>query len=139
MNVTIHCLCDAANVAQGMKLNILGAFSHIWVGEEFPFRWPSMTYVARLEAESSDPTQFLVDLLIVDEDGNVVGGMQGVQGNLPGPVPAGEVFAMPLLLTISDATFSRPGTFAFELRIDGIRKASTSLFIKAKPRAAGGQ
>ncbi|MCL4865293.1 MAG: hypothetical protein KJZ47_05320, partial [Gemmatimonadales bacterium] len=76
MRVTIHCLCDGANVAQGMKLNILGAFSHIWVGGEFPFRWPSMTYAARLEAEPGDPTQFTVDLVIVDEDGNVIGGVQ---------------------------------------------------------------
>lgn len=136
MKVTIHCLCDAANIAQGQKLNILGVFNEIH-STAFPVSWPSMTYVARIEVEPGDPLELPTRLRLLDEDSVLIMQLQ-TMARLAAPVPAGEIQMLPLVLGIGNATFNRPGTFTFELWVAGEVRSETALYLRqATPPVSG--
>lgn len=133
MRLTLACLVDAGTVSGDGKINLLGVFNTLYAGK-FPTTHPHMAYVARLEFEAGDSRQHSIQVRIVDDDGQLVNatpeGTVQLQEN-----PPGEVVVAPLVMGINNARFTHPGTYTFELLVDGQRVMETYLYVRARPPA----
>ena len=134
MRLTLACLADAATVSPDGKINMLGVFNRIW-GQRFPVSHPHMAYVARLEFEATDDRQHRIGLRLVNEDGHLVVTIPEGTVNLPRN-PEGEVIVTPFVMGINDALFVSPGTYTFELMVDGVRTGETFLYVRQRPQPA---
>ncbi|MFN0178962.1 MAG: DUF6941 family protein [Gemmatimonadales bacterium] len=138
MRVTLAGLADAATLSSDGKLNVLGIFDVIWA-EKFPAAHPHCAYFARFEAENAElgnnaTKAVAIQLRVVDEDGGLAAPVAQMRGVL-GRAPEGEMITAPLVLDITSATFKDPGTFTFELAIDGEVLGRTYLYVRKRPDA----
>ena len=69
MHVSFSLFADAANLSQEGKLNILGVFDAVHVGQ-FPALHPRATFVVRLKAEPPDVGKHEMTLRWVNPRGN---------------------------------------------------------------------
>jgi hypothetical protein len=120
MRLTLGLLAEAANVTADNKLNILGEFNLI-NAPEFPCTLASLTMVFRLEADGNEEDEHGFHVILLDDDGSIVrplvegkftlrpSGHEGVPRRIQGVIPIGL------------ATFAQPGTYRFDILIDGAR------------------
>lgn len=139
MEVTLGVLADAANQTADGKLNILGEFNEMR-SATFPFTWPSMQLVLKIEASTAEGAKHRFRLRVMDEDGNIVPGTRVVEGQIDfgKPYAAGHPYRAQFILRIAQARFEEPGTFEFEVAIDDkIVKTITLYVSKVSPRPTG--
>lgn len=125
MHLTLGLLAEAANTTADGKLNILGEFNVIQT-TQFPFIYPSLALVFRLEADGSEADEHSFHVRLLDDDNNLVrpladgkivlapSGYEGVLRRVQGVIP------------ISMATFERQGTYTFEILVDDKRPGIVS-------------
>src|SRR6188768_3825042 len=111
MEVTVAVLADAANIAKGEKLNIMGAFDRI-SPPAFPWTHPFMVLALRfrLTYEDADATHELA-VTIRDDDGREVG--KAVSHAQVGHVPAGEFSTVNQILSFAGVVLVKPGRLFF--------------------------
>lgn len=118
MNVVFAILCDAANVSQEGKLNMLGSFAKI-NATVFPARQPEMNLVVRMEASPAEVgMEKKLEVTIMDEDGHKVSGF-GADIVVPTQKKSGEPVQMVTIMRIVDTVFPKQGRYAVYVLIDG--------------------
>ena len=124
MDVTLAVCCDAANVSREGKLNLLGIFNSIHAAE-FPCTHPHLALVLRVEARLGEEGAYPLEIKLVDEDGQQlfdIGGQLSLQGAEPGrPMTAQTI------MDINNLQLPRPGTYAFEIFLDGHHSRSVAI------------
>ena len=124
MDVTLAVSCDAANVSREGKLNLLGIFNSIHAAE-FPCTHPHLALVLRVEARLGEEGVYPLQIKLVDEDGQQlfdIGGQLSLQGAEPGrPMTAQTI------MDINNLQLPRPGTYAFEVFLDGHHTRSVAI------------
>lgn len=127
MEVTVAVLADAANIAKGEKLNILGTFDRIAV-PAFPWTHPFMVLALafRLTYEDARATHELA-VTIKDEDGHDVA--KASTTAKIGDLPAGEFATVNQILAFAAVGFTKPGRLLFDVTWDRVLKASVPLVV----------
>jgi Family of unknown function (DUF6941) len=111
-------ICDGANVSAEGKLNILGEFDRL-TAPALPVSWPLMFFVAKLKLGAAAVGHHSFRLRVLDEDMHLVSNVEGEMEVPPLRNPGIENDA-PMILGITNARFSKEGTYLFELLIDGL-------------------
>lgn len=109
-------LADYALIDQHGKLSVLGIFQHVWVAA-FPAVHPRTHLVLRVRGRRSEVGDHPIRIRFVDEQGaELIGGEGTVHFGTPPPgvteIEAGAVL-------VFDVPFPRPGSYAFEIAVDG--------------------
>ena len=135
MRVEVAVLADYANIAEGGKLNVMGMFDHIRA-PSFPCVHPSMVLALRLRVEFEDRARdHAIEVRLVDEDGQLLGGGDGKIS--VGPIPPGEGQIVNQILPFVHAVFPKAGGYSFLVRWDGEEKARVPLSLtQVAPPAA---
>ncbi|HET6362005.1 MAG TPA: hypothetical protein VFH11_08105 [Gemmatimonadota bacterium] len=124
MEITLAVCCDAANVSREGKLNLLGIFNSIHAAE-FPCTHPHLALVLRVEARLGEEGTYPLEIRLVDEDGQQLFHING-QLSLQGAEP-GRPMTAQTIMDINNLQLPRPGTFAFEVLLDGRRARSVDI------------
>jgi hypothetical protein len=124
MEITLAVCCDAANVSREGKLNLLGIFNSIHAAE-FPCTHPHLALVLRVEARLGEEGTYPLEIRLVDEDGQQLFHING-QLSLQGAEP-GRPMTAQTIMDINNLQLPRPGTFAFEVFLDGRRARSVDI------------
>ena len=134
MEITVAVLADAANVAAGDKLNIMGAFDGI-LAHTFPAVHPFMALAVRfrLEYEDGGRTHDLT-VTMKDDDGGEGGKAEARMTVVA--IPSGEFASVNHILNFAGIVFSKPGRFYFEIAWDGQVKATVPLMVKQAQESA---
>lgn len=132
MRVTLAVLADYANISQEGKLNILGIFDRIAVGE-LPTSLPQMHFIMRLEAHAAERERsHAVEIRLHDPDGQAVFEIKGEvvpRGGLPGqPVLTNQI------LGINNLRLKQVGGYMFVVFVDNDLKAEVPLMVDHAPR-----
>lgn len=117
MNVDFAVMADAATVDSNGKLNILGIFDHISVGE-FPARHERMCLVVRFSAgtAATDVGDHQVEIAILDPSGEELARMTGSIGL--GPVFGQGQVKIPQVVYMDGFVFPVPGEYRVEVEVD---------------------
>ncbi len=139
MEVTLGVLADAANQTADGKLNILGEFNEMR-SAKFPFVWPSMQLVLKVEASTGEGAKHSFRLRVMDDDGNIVPGTRVVEGeiNFGKAYAPGHPYRGQFILGVAQARFEKPGTFEFEIAIDDKIVKTIPLYVsRLRPQPTG--
>lgn len=131
MDIEAFLLCDAATEQQG-KLNILGAYDHIWA-KQLPAKHPFCSIATRVRFEKIEEGHHSVRIQIIDEDGNSIS--PKLEGNVF--VQAGPGFdtsVANLILNIQGLEFKQYGRYQIDLAIDDNIQASLPLRVSEIPK-----
>lgn len=125
MECTLALVADAANNAEGGKLNVLGIFNQVY-SDKFPYQLPQMFVVVRL---SAGPAEFGLEkrfeIVLLSPDGDAIGRLKG-KGQVP-QVKGVTRANMELLLKMVNVPFKKPGSYAISVLVSGEEKASIPL------------
>ncbi|MES3034487.1 MAG: hypothetical protein V4813_10885 [Gemmatimonadota bacterium] len=126
MHVQFALFADAANVSQEGKLNILGVFDALHVGQ-LPSLHPRATFVVRLKAVAEDEGPHGVSLEWTNPVGELLWSSRGEL--TVGPPPDGaEGIDVPLLAVV-DLPLDSPGVYTMIVAVDDDEAARTSLHV----------
>jgi hypothetical protein len=130
MNVSFALFCDAANLSQEGKLNILGVFDAVQV-VAVPTIHPRAHLVVRFKGRRTDVGSHSVVLRWTGPEGKELwssGGQLDV-----GTPPAGVTeMDLPLIAAI-DLPIESPGTHTMTIALDGSRQADVILQVRSGP------
>ena len=134
MRVTLAVLADYANISQEGKLNILGIFDRVQVGE-VPASLSQMHFVLRLEAHAAERDRaHAVEIRLHDPDGQAVFEIKGEV------TPRGGQAGLPVItnqiLGLNNLRLKQTGGFNFVVFIDNDLKAEVPLLVDLAPRPA---
>jgi hypothetical protein len=135
MNLDIALLADAATVDAGGKLNILGAF-HRLRGPSFPLRHGRISLVLRFAPERGDAGKMAVGIRLVGPEDQEVVRLDGEVAHRGGEIP--DHARIPQVLNLDGIVFPTPGTYRFEVRVDGDEVGSVPLHVEEASRKDGG-
>ncbi len=133
MNVSFALFCDAANLSQEGKLNILGVFDAVQVGN-VPTIHPRAHLVVRFKGRRADIGTHSVVLRWTGPEGKELwssGGELDV-----GTPPAGVTeMDLPLIAAI-DLPIETTGAHTMTIALDGARQADITLQVRSGPAVA---
>jgi len=117
MEVPIALIAEYANADMSGKLNIIGAFNRIGLGE-FPGIFHSMYMVIRLTAGLGEFDQErIMKVILYDEDGNQTWETPDLTVKI-GPPKAGRTAEYNAIMGIRDLAFEKPGRYEFRIFLD---------------------
>ena len=130
MNLDFAFIADAATVDGGGKLSVLGIFDRIRA-RDFPARHGRISLVMRLAAAADDAGAHEADIRLTDPEGGQVLRLDGTLrvGDAP-PASTGITTRVPHVLNLDGISFKMPGTYEFEIRIDGELVAKLPLILE---------
>jgi hypothetical protein len=126
MHVQFALFADAANVSQEGKLNILGVFDALHVGQ-LPSLHPRATFVVRLKAIPEDEGPHGVGLEWVNPVGEMLWSSRG-ELTVGSPPVGSDGIDVPLLAVV-DLPMDVPGVYTMIVAIDDVEAARTSLHV----------
>ena len=126
MHVQFALFADAANVSQEGKLNILGVFDALHVGQ-LPSLHPRATFVVRLKATAEDEGPHGVSLEWVNPAGALLWSSRGEL--VVGTAPEGADGIDVPLLAVVDLPMDVPGIYTMIVAVDDAEAARTSLHV----------
>lgn len=127
MQVSFALFADAANLSQEGKLNILGVFDSVHVGQ-FPALHPRATFVVRLKGQPSDVGSHDMSLQWVNPRGTPLWSSSAELAIQGAPSLSGEM-DMPVIVQI-DLPLDIVGDYAMIIDIDGIRHGEAVLHVR---------
>ena len=127
MYISFALFADAANLSQEGKLNILGVFDAVQVGE-LPTVHPRTTLVLRLKAEAEDTGRHRLALRWVSPEGGELWSTEG-ELNVGSPTDEGGEVDFPLIAAL-DLPLDEPGEYAMEVQLDGEAAAEIPLHVR---------
>jgi hypothetical protein len=128
MQVSFALFADAANLSQEGKLNILGVFDAVHVGQ-FPALHPRATFVVRLKGSIADMGSHQMTLQWVNPRGNVLWSSSAELAIQAPPNQAGEM-DMPVIVQI-DLPLDAVGDYSMAVELDGVRHGEAVLHVRA--------
>lgn len=135
MEIDVALLADAATIDASGKMNILGVFDRITVSQ-FPAQHGRISLVLRLTAGTSEMGTHEMEIRLCDPDGAEVLSLNG-ELQLGGGPTAVEGIRVPHVLNLDGLVFTGPGTYSFDVRIDGEHHVSIPLVVDGPPRVGG--
>ncbi|HUO51148.1 MAG TPA: hypothetical protein VMT93_01400 [Gemmatimonadaceae bacterium] len=127
MHLSFALLCDAANLSQEGKLNILGVFDALQV-TQFPSVHPRANLVVRLKGTRGDSGVHHVAASWRNPQGTELWSSNG-QLDIGSPPPALTELDMPLIVPC-DLPLDGPGTYTMTITLDGERQAELRLHVR---------
>lgn len=127
MEVKLAVLADAANVSKEGKLNIFGIFNQM-KSKTFPITWPALAVVIRFEAHASEAGDHEVTIRLADADGRELARLDGSMKLQRGPT--GQPLLGQIILGLAGLQLKEPGTYSFDILIDGRYEGSIPLFVR---------
>ena len=128
MKLTMGVLAEAANTTADNKLNILGEFNTLFC-DTFPYVFPVMYLVLKLEGSSAEGGRHRLSLRVVDDDGNLVAPPLSGTVDLGEPLRPGFPIRAQLIMGIHGAKFDREGEYTFELAVGEHRFDPITLYV----------
>ncbi len=127
MHVSFALFADAANISQEGKLNVLGVFDAVHVGQ-FPALHPRATLVVRLKGTPADVGTHPMTLRWTNARGNE---LWSSTAELAVAATPGQVtdMDMPIIVQI-DLPLDLPGDYTMSVELDGSRKAEAVLHVR---------
>jgi hypothetical protein len=138
MKVEILSLCDFAQAEPTGKLNLLGAFDHLF-GKEAPVARSVFAVAARLRFESHEEGARTVSVSLVDSDGKPV--IPVLRAKFTVKIQPQESSAtVNYVMVIPQIKFARFGDYQVDLAVDDKTEASIPLYVRQRsaPPAPGG-
>ena len=143
MQVKLALLADYANVTADGKLNILGIFDRIQVGD-LPAVHPQMHFILRLEAHPAErDREHRVEIKLHDPDGQTIFQVQGQihprTATAPGSITTNQI------LTLNNLQLTKTGGYTFIVFVDNDLKSEVPLAVvqgqrpPAPPRPPGAE
>ena len=135
MKVEIFSLCDFAQAEPTGKMNILGAFDHLYA-REAPFKRGVFAVAARLRFELHEEGPKTVALTIIDSDGKPV--IPAIRAQFPLKVQPNEANAtLNYVMIIPQIQFARFGDYQADLSLNDKIEASLPLYVRQRPAPGG--
>ncbi|MGV3707664.1 MAG: DUF6941 family protein [Gemmatimonas sp.] len=128
MHVSFALFADGANLSQEGKLNVLGVFDAVHVGN-LPAVHPRATLVVRLKGTSADVGAHAVTLRWRNPKGTELWS-SAAELNVNAPPGHAAEMDMPLIASI-DLPLDMPGDYAMMIELDGRVHAETKLHVRA--------
>ncbi|HIA73191.1 MAG TPA: hypothetical protein EYO20_06795 [Gemmatimonadetes bacterium] len=128
MDVDLALLADAATIDGAGKLNILGIFDRLHT-PNFPARHPKMALVLRFSAPLTETGRHDIEITLKDPAGIELIRLDGEMYLAPGPGATGGSIRVPHVLNMDGLVFPNPGTYAFDVRVDGVHHVSLPLAV----------
>jgi len=136
VQVDFAVLADYALIDQHGKLSVLGIFQHVWVAA-FPAVHPRTHLVLRVRGRRTEIGQHPIRIRFVDDTGaELMGGEGTVQFGEP---PAGVTEIEAGAVLVFDVPLPRPGTYGFEISMDGGEAVRVPLSASQLPGEGGVQ
>jgi len=126
-------VCDYALIDQHGKLSVLGIFERIWV-EHFPAVHPRLHLVLRLKGRRTEIGEHAIVIRLVDDGGREV--LRGDGAVQIGEPPAGVLEVEAGAVLAFDVPLERPGTYTFEIAVDGSLEATVPITVSQIPAPA---
>jgi len=126
MQVQFALFADAANVSQEGKLNILGVFDALQVGQ-LPSLHPRATFVVRIKAVAEDEGQHGVSLVWTNPGGDPLWSSRG-ELTVGSPPQGTDGIDVPLLAVV-DLPLDTPGIYTMIVAVDDVEAARTALHV----------
>ncbi len=137
MNIDLAVLADAATVDVSGKVNILGVMDRIQA-QEFPARHGRIAMVLRFSAEPGETGAHEVQIRLRGPKGEQVlevGGRIQLAGD--GAAAPEEAVKVPQVLNLDGIQFPEPGSYRFEVLVDGEARATVPLRLERFAQAGG--
>jgi hypothetical protein len=131
--ISLAVACDYALIDQHGKLSVLGIFERIWV-ERFPAVHPRLHLVLRLKGRRTEIGDHPIVIRLVDDNGREV--LRGDGAVQIGEPPAGVLEVEAGAVLAFDVPLERPGTYTFEITVDGTLQATVPIAVTQVPAAA---
>lgn len=128
MDIDLALLADAATIDGTGKLNVLGVFDRISAGS-FPARHERMVLVLRFSAGMAEAGAHAVAIRLRGPGGEELMRLDGEMQLAPGPSGAGAAIRVPHVLHLDGMVLPRPGTYAFDVQVDGEHMVSLALTV----------
>lgn len=132
MEIKFAVLCDAANVSKEDKLNVTGIFDRITVQGEFPALFPRMMLVVRVQGHATEVGSHRLIVRLCNADGKQLFSGEG-PFELKAPWAPGVPTATQFIFDIAGTVFNNPGTYAFDILIDGRYEETVPLYVVRVP------
>jgi hypothetical protein len=116
VRVDFAVLADYALIDQHGKLSVLGIFQHVWVAA-FPAMHPRTHLVLRVRGRRTEIGEHPIRIRFLDDAGSELLGGEGTVHFGEPPAGITEIEAGAVL--VFDVPLPRPGTYAFEITMDG--------------------
>lgn len=127
MHLSFALFADAANLSQEGKLNILGVFDAVHVGQ-FPTLHPRATFVVRLKGSPSDVGSHDMTLQWINPRGAVLWNSSAELAIQNAPTLSGEM-DMPVIVQI-DLPLDIVGDYSMVVDLDGVRHGEAKLHVR---------
>jgi hypothetical protein len=130
MKTEVFVLCDAATDSHG-KLNVLGAFDHIFAPKP-PVVHPACAIAARMRFSRIEEGNHRVKINVMDLDGKLVlpDREQVIAARMP---PGSESVAVNVILNIQGLRIEKFGDYSIVLAVDGREEGSMPLAVRPMP------
>jgi len=128
--VSLAVACDYALIDQHGKLSVLGIFERIWVAD-FPAVHPRLHLVLRLKGRRTEIGEHPIVIRLVDDGGREV--LRGDGSVQIGEPPAGVLEVEAGAVLSFDVPLERPGTYTFEIAVDGSLEATVPITVSQIP------
>lgn len=128
MHVSFALFADAANLSQEGKLNILGVFDAVHVGQ-LPALHPRATFVVRLKGASNDIGTHQMTLQWINPRGTTLWSSSAELAIQAPPNQSAEM-DMPVIIQI-DLPLDVIGDYSMIVELDGNRHAESVLHVRA--------
>jgi hypothetical protein len=120
MEMILGLVADAANKAEGEKLNALGIFHRI-VSKSVPALHPQMALAIEFQATPFDKGKtFQIEVKLLDPDGKQLFNMEA-RLSIPRENPALRPI-IPLAINLQNVVLPHFGSYRFEVSVDGAHK-----------------
>ena len=133
MEVKLAALADSANLSQEGKLNVLGIFNKVGA-HSFPAQHPGSAFIIVLEAHPTEAGQHEVEVLFVDEDGQVQM-KAGITVEFPRPEDPLRPMHANLIMPIPMLPLPSEGVYRFDILVDRRHEAEVELVAQVVPGA----
>lgn len=130
MHVSFALFADAANISQEGKLNVLGVFDAVQVGQ-LPAVHPRAHLVVRLKGGAPDVGRHTVSLRWVNPSGVALWSSDG-ELDVEGVPPLAAEMDLPLIAAI-DLPLNESGTYTMRISLDQAPHAEVGLVVRTAP------
>ena len=126
MRVDLALLADAATVDSAGKLNILGIFDSI-TSTRFPAKHGLISLVLRFSAGLEQAGEHTITISLRGPAGENLLRLDGKVKFGPGAASDGGQMKIPHILNMDGIVFQKPGSYAFDVDLDGEHQVSLPL------------
>lgn len=135
MHVSFALFADAANISQEGKLNILGVFDAVHVGQ-LPALHPRATFVVRIKALPGDAGDHAMTLRWVNPRGTELW-VSNAELSIAPPPPGTTELDMPVIVQL-DLPLDVTGDYRMIVELRDERRGEAMLHVRGQPIVPGG-